>query len=202
MVRPFTDAGDGITGTWGDPALVKAQAEHKREIVTTADDVRAVSLLTLRVPPKTGLDLGVLFATDSEVVYGGHSSWVLTTEPVLRQGVLVFQRVTTGDRRPAGGGWATTVDISHSAGRDRDGNPTPATVQADVPAIFIPRSTTETTDFTELTESRADVLLPSTVTVRSTARILIDETPMAGTWSVDGDPSPDHGRLKVPVRRS
>lgn len=207
-VRPWAAADDGIRGTWGDPVTLHAQVEHLRKLVDGDDGPTVVSAMTVRVNPLrdpqtlAAVDLEALLAVDSEVTHRGRTSWVLESHAVTRHGSIVHVVATTGQQRPTGGGWWVTVTIHHGGGHDRDGNVRPAVDIPDVPALVVPRSTSDPNDFDEAPAAEADLLLPSGTTIASTDAVTIDDGLLAGRWQVDGIPTPAGDRVKVQIVRT
>lgn len=194
---------DAILGTWGDPVVVDhVQVKHSRETIVIDGDSVMVSLMTVRIPPRTDQEaLEALFAPDAQVTHRGSTSWVLTCETVYTSNAAAFTRVTTGDRRPAGGAFPATVTILRTGGRNADGDPTTAEEIPDVAALLVPGTTSEPLGRADETVTEATMFVDGTRTIRNTDRIRVDTTALAGVWNVAGDPSPAGDRLKVPLRK-
>lgn len=200
-MRPFVP-GDAWAGTWAAPVPVTAQVQHTQQLVVDADGTQVVQVLTLRVPPSSGRDVTALFPPDSEVTYKATPSWVLAAREVLHGSSLVYLEVTTGDRAPDYGGWKATAVLHRSAGKNRWGNPQPATDVALGTVIIIPGDSTEPIDRNSSTVTTARLVVSSTApTVASTDTLTVTGSPLDGTYQVTGDPAPGRGGIVVPLRK-
>lgn len=203
-VSPATTSRDGVTVTTGAPRTVKCQVEHTIQLVATEAGPLVATVLTLRVPPRAAQDELDLFTPDSPVEHHGATSWVLSAAPVVRSGVLAYTRVVTGEQAARfGGAWPVTVTITPRAGLDAWGRPQPKGAPRTVTGWLKPGKTGEPVDWADTTVTEATLYLAGgdPITARDTVTVH-DGAPLAGTWSVDGDPTPDDRALAVPLRRS
>lgn len=192
-----------LTTTLAQPRAVRCQAEFTHELVPTDTGPLLTGVLKIRVPPRQARDELSIFTPDSRVDFKGTSSWVLKVAPVERAGVISHTLVITGDRADRyGGAWPVTVTITPSAGRDRWGDPLPAGAPRQTHGWIKPKSTSEPVDFDQSSETTATLYLASDVTVASTDRIDVLDSPLAGRWLVDGLPHLEDTALAVPLRRS
>ena len=197
---------DGWAGSFDpDPVDVRAQVEHTRQIVVDTDGVRVVTVLTIRVPARTDGTgpLPVDYPTGSEVTLDGETSWVLSVRPVRWQGAVAYLELTTGERRPAFGGWLVIdAALDRTGGRDPKAYPLP-TVDVPIPqAVFRPVSSVDV-DRNQDPETTAEMILPpGGPAVTSTDRVRVPAgNPMAGRYQVVGDPAPHPTRTVVQLRR-
>ena len=200
QLRAYTE--DGRAGTFAPtPSPLRGQVEYARQIVVDTDGVRVATVLTVRVMPSpTGAIPSV--PPGSEITYDGSTSWVLAVRPVTRHGDLVYLELTTGERKPAFGGWLVTdAVLERSGGRDPKGYPLP-TVDVPIPqAVFRPVSSRDL-DRNQDPETTAEMILPPDgPTVTSTDRVRVPTGPMAGYYQVVGDPAPHPTRTVVDLRR-
>lgn len=203
-VRPWQADTDGWFGTWDAPVSgLRAQVQSSTETVVDTDGARVATILILRLAP-TREDLADLFAPRSEVVHAGSSSWVLSVRWVSRQGQRVYLEVRTGENRPDWGGWRTDVIHERSAGRDRRGNPTPVTRETIRDAVFVPGSSTERSDRTDVAVTTSRLMLPPQTAVASTDSFVVQGPPatITGRYEVIGDPAQRPDRTVVELRRS
>lgn len=202
-VATATYTHDGITTITGEPARVRCQVEHTVKLVATDDGPLIAAVLTLRIPPMTDFDPVAVFTPDSPVTFRDATSWVLSTKPVYRAGVHAYTQVITGEMAERfGGGWPVTITIHHTPGRDARGTPRPAVDVPDVPAVLVPSTTNDPTDWSEDPEARADLFLPGDTTLASTDRITIqDPGILPARWQIDGIPSLVGPRVKATISR-
>jgi hypothetical protein len=196
----FTES--GWLGTWADPQPVRCQVEYQRKLVDAAGSVSAVAILVARVPPNPAGDM-VTVPLGSRVIFDGQSSWVTSSRPVLRQGLMVYLELTTGDRLARfGGTWPVDVIHHRSAGRDRWGDPTPATDEPLSGWLIGPGTSTEDVDLAETAETTATLYGPPGHSFAATDSVTVIGSPMAGEWVLTGEPAYYPDRTQVPLRRS
>lgn len=202
-VRTAQPIAGSVTPDLTSPQQVRCQAEFTHELVSTDTGPLLTGVLKLRVPPRAARDELAIFAPDSQVDFKGTTSWVLKVAPVERAGVISHTLVITGDRADRfGGAWPVTVVITPTSGRDRWGDPLPGGPTTETRAWIKPKTTSEPVDFDQSTESTALLYLDIAVTVSTTDRVDVLDSPLAGRWLVDGLPHPDGAALAVPIRRS
>ncbi|WP_130012000.1 hypothetical protein [Serinicoccus sediminis] len=206
QARAYTEDPDTWVGTFAEPSTIRAQVEHERVTTATTDGAVTATLLTARIPPRTdGSGPSVDdFPAGTELVHQGHASYVLTARPVTRAGRLVYLEVTAGERPPrATGGIVVAAQLLRSAGWDRAGNPTTPDPVEIPTAVLVAGTTDEPVDGSQQTVTTATLFVPLSLRVASTDAVKITAPAhAAGTWNVDGDPSQDGDRLKVPLRRT
>ncbi|WP_162786777.1 hypothetical protein [Janibacter anophelis] len=194
---------DGIARTTAAPFPVRCQVEHTVKLAATDDGPLVATVLTLRVPPLAAVDEVRLFAPHSPVTFRGDTSWVLSCAPVYRAGVHAYTQVLTGEQAALfGGGWPVTVTVHHGGGRDARGNPRPTVDTPDIPAVIVPKSTSDPTDWAEDPDAEATIHLPGGTALASTDEITVQDTFLAGRWRIDGLPTPDGPRIKAQIART
>jgi len=208
-VAPYDTAGTWL-GSWGaDVAAPRCQVEHTRQVIVVDGGVKAVTVMTARVPPTLVGDVADLFPPDSRVTYRGDTSWVLTSRRILNQGQLVYLEVTTGDRPSGfGGGWVVDVIVHDGPGRDARGNPTPPQDRPIGGCVITAgasgeRTSSEPLDRDEAAVTAATLQAPPAETIRSTATLtVLGDSPLAGNYSVVGDPTYLPTRTEIALRRT
>lgn len=203
-VAPWKPDDAGWFGTWQESVEgLAAQVQSSTETVIDTDGARVAVIMIIRLAP-TREDLADLFTPRSQVEHAGHSTWVLSSRWITRQGLRVYLEVKTGENRPDWGGWRVDVVHERSAGRDRRGNPTPVTRETIQNAVFVPGSSTERSDRTDIAVTTSRLMLPPSTAVASTDTFVVEGPPstIAGRYEVIGDPAQRPDRTIVELRRS
>lgn len=90
--------------TWvselGDAQDVRAQVERKREVLSDDEGNRVVTSLVARIPPRqdgTG-PTSADFPPRSQVLFAGEASSVISLEPTIRHGRVVYLELVAGEQ--------------------------------------------------------------------------------------------------------
>jgi hypothetical protein len=198
--------GTGWAFAFAGPRRVRCQVSSTARYTDDGSGAPAAeTAAVLAVPPTAGdTPAGVIgrWPLSSRVTVHGRVAFVQSVEPVLNRGRLAYVKVVTGDRTTLfGGAWPVDVVVHHSPGRDRRGNPV-AGVDEPVPGCLVtPGESAEPLDLDEATDTTATLHAPPGVVVEPTASVTVTGSPLAGRWSVAGEPAYHPDRTTVPLRR-
>lgn len=173
----------------------RCQVSHVRQLDGDGQGERLErSVAKLGVPPQvndTPQSVLARWLLSSRVVVHGELTYVVSVQPVLSRGRLVYTQVLTGDRTDLlGGGWIVDI-ILQTRPRDRRGDlALPPAPPVPVSACVITAvSSDEATDLADVATSQARLTAPPGTALDPRTAVTVLSSPLHGRWEVVGEPA-------------